>query len=174
MSSRPPQSLRTLLSEGDRRTVGQVSTVVDLVLADCNRLAELIPLITDPQPELAMRAADATGKISRDHADWLQPYRRTILRIPEQTSQPEPCWHWCQIIPRLQLTSRQVTSIVDRMVSFLDSPSSILKTFALQGLVDMCDHNPKLVPRVRKIVAEAARTGTKAMQARARKLIQHL
>jgi hypothetical protein len=55
---------------------------------------------------------------------------------------------------------------------YLEDRSSIVRTFALQGLADLVREEPSLRPRVVEILREAARNGTPAMKARSRKLLR--
>ena len=57
---------------------------------------------------------------------------------------------------------------------YLEDRSSIVKTFALQGLADLAQDDLGLRPRVLEILREATRTGTAAMKARSRKLLTRL
>ncbi len=56
----------------------------------------------------------------------------------------------------------------------LQDRSSIVKTYVLQGLADLAQHEPNLRPRVLEILSEATRNGTPAMKARSRKLLVQL
>jgi len=58
--------------------------------------------------------------------------------------------------------------------AFLDDRSSIVKTAALQGLADLTRHNPGSLPAVLDLLRIQGRSGTPAMRARSRHLIQRL
>jgi hypothetical protein len=55
--------------------------------------------------------------------------------------------------------------------SYLEDASSIVKTFALQGLADLAQDDPSIRPRVMEILRQATRSGTPAMKARSRELL---
>jgi hypothetical protein len=57
------------------------------------------------------------------------------------------------------------------LVGYLEDRSSIVKTFALQGLADLAQDDPSIRPGVIEILRQATRTGTAAMKARGRKLL---
>ena len=57
---------------------------------------------------------------------------------------------------------------------YLDDRSSIVKTFALQGLADLSTDDDRLKSNVVDLLRVAARTGTPAMKARSRKLLLRL
>ena len=55
---------------------------------------------------------------------------------------------------------------------YLEDRSSIVKTSALQGLLDLAGQNPALRDTAREALEQAVRTGTPAMKARARNLLE--
>ena len=60
------------------------------------------------------------------------------------------------------------------MESWLDDSSSIVKTFAMQGLADLIPQCPSLEPKVLDIARTLSRGGTAAMRARGRILLKSL
>ena len=56
----------------------------------------------------------------------------------------------------------------------MDAKSSIVRTFALQGLTDLTAQEPSLTPIVLDLLMSAERNGTPAMKARSRKLLHEL
>jgi hypothetical protein len=168
------QSLRAMLSGGDRRSIGRANEVVDLVLAQPERIGELVELLWDSNEVVRMRAADALEKISRERIDMLQAYKGELLGLMAETSQQELRWHLAAIIPRLALTaddSRRAAKILER---YLEDRSSIVKAFAMQGLWDLSARDAKRRSKVAELVRELTRTGTPAMRARGRRLLQQL
>jgi hypothetical protein len=57
---------------------------------------------------------------------------------------------------------------------YLDDRSSIVKTFALQGRLDLVKDEPGIRSRVIDILRQATGHGTPAMKARSRKLLAQL
>jgi hypothetical protein len=57
------------------------------------------------------------------------------------------------------------------MREYLTDRSSIVRTFALQALVALSENHRRLRPRVDAVLADALRTGTPAMRARARRIL---
>jgi hypothetical protein len=56
----------------------------------------------------------------------------------------------------------------------LEDRSSIVKTFALQGLADLAQNDSAIRPGVVETLRKATRNGTPAMKARSRKLLLRL
>jgi len=75
------------------------------------------------------------------------------------------------MIPRLQLTEAEAQRVAAQLTAYLEDRSSIVKTFALQGLWDLAQQHASVRPLVLELLQSAARSGTPAMRARARKLL---
>ena len=118
-----------------------------------------------------MRAADAIEKISRQHVEELQSYVGTLPGLFEEDEQQELRWHLAVILPRLKLDASGRRRTGQALQQCLTAKSSIVKTFALQGLSDLAAQDPTLLPWVIDVLRTAERSGTPAMKARSRKLI---
>ena len=121
-----------------------------------------------------MRAADALEKISREQAIFLQSHTAHLLGLLAETTQQEVRWHLAVILPRLLLTDSERRRVAQILQSYLEDRSSIVKTFAMQGLADLTDQYASLRPTVVDLIRSLTRTGTPAMRARGRKLLQKL
>jgi hypothetical protein len=77
------------------------------------------------------------------------------------------------ILPRLQLTASECRRVAI-LQSYLADKSSIVKTFAMQGLIDLTGQCASSRPTVIDLIRTLTRTGTPAMRARGRKLLQKL
>ncbi len=169
MQGRP--QIRSLLRQGDRRTTGKVAAVVRTVLRDPKLTSSLVECAFDPDAAIRMRAADALEKLSRERVYELQPYTAVLLGLFEETEQQELCWHLAVLLPRLNLNARERRRTGQVLLRCMDSRSSIVKTFALQGLADLTVREPSLIPLVHDLLMSAGRNGTPAMKARSRKLL---
>jgi hypothetical protein len=122
-------------------------------------------------PLVRMRAADAAEKVTRKKPELLQPYKSELLGLMVETEQQELRWHLAVLVPRLRLNARERKLATSSLIRYLEDRSSIVKTFALQGLADLAEEDAKVRPQVIEIVREATREGTAAMKARGRKLL---
>lgn len=166
--------IQSMLLEGDRRSVGRVPEVIELVREDSTRMHALVDCLRDKHSGVRMRAADALEKISRDQPKFLQIYKVTLLAVLADTIQKEVRWHLAVILPRLQLTAREGLRVSDVLRSYLEDRSSIVKTFAMQGLADLTMQQPALCSLVLDLLRPLTRSGTPAMRARGRKLLEIL
>ena len=165
------QSLHRMLQGGDRRSLGQADEVLRLLRAKPQKIAELVNLLWDTDPVVRMRAADVTEKLSIDHAEWLQSYKAELLGMMEESLQQEVRWHLALIVPRLALSQTERRKAAVLLERYLEDRSSIVKTFAMQGLWDLSSGDAAFREAVADRVLQLTKTGTAAMRARGRKLL---
>jgi len=163
--------MRTILSGGDRRSVGRVVEVVELVLAEPERVRELAGLLWDMDAVVRMRAADALEKVSRELAACMVPFKADLLGLMAETRQQELRWHLALMVARMGLDARERRRAAAILESYLEDRSSIVKTCVMQGLWELALQDARLRERVIELVRELTRTGTAAMRARGRKLL---
>jgi HEAT repeat protein len=170
----PRNKLKDLLKGADRRSIGRANEAAAFVLREPRRFPELIGLLRSDDPVLRMRAADAAEKVTVKRPELLNPHKRKMLGLLAETEQIELRWHLAAMVPRLELTSPERQRAVAALRRYLEDRSSIVKTFAMQALVDLAGQEPTLRETAKQIVEQARRTGTPAMKARARKLLKGL
>jgi hypothetical protein len=164
--------LRQMLATGDRRSVGRVAEVVDLLRDQPQHVAKLIPLLWEENSAVRMRAADALEKISCEQPRLLAPFRSELLGLMAETTQQELRWHLAQMAPRMSLASPQRRRAMAILESYLSDRSSIVKTFAMQGLWELSLLEPSLRAGVIETIRQLTRSGTPAMRARGRNLLK--
>jgi len=170
----PRKNILALLEGGDRRSIGRADEVAEMVAADPALFPALIAGLWSTDELVRMRAADANEKVTRKRREFLHPYKKELLGLMAETQQQELRWHLAVIVPRLMLTARERQSAMDSLTGYLKDRSSIVKTFALQGMADLAEGQPELRSAVIDILREATRKGTPAMKARSRKLLIQL
>ncbi len=154
--------------------IGRSEEVAAMVSKDPKLFPELMAGLWSTDPLIRMRAADAAEKVTRNRGELLQPYKEELLGLMVETEQQELRWHLAAMVPRLQLNTKQRNLATSLLIGYLDDRSSIVKTFALQGLAELAQNDPSIRPGVMEILREAARSGTAAMKARSRKLLLRL
>jgi HEAT repeat protein len=167
----PRRHILLLLKGGDRRSIGRADNVAAMVSRKPELFPELISGLWSPDPLTRMRAADAAEKVTRKNREFLQPHKKELLGLMTETNQPELRWHLAAMVPRLLLTANERQFATSALGSYLEDRSSIVRTFALQGLADLAQDDPSIQPKVIEILRTATRTGTPAMKARSRKLL---
>jgi HEAT repeat protein len=170
----PRKNILLLLEGGDRRTIGRSDQVAAIVAKDPKLFPELIAGLWSADPLVRMRAADATEKITRKNPGLLTPYKKELLGLMTEATEQELRWHLAVMVPRLPLNVTERHLAISSLNGYLEDRSSIVKTFALQGLADLAQGDPSIRPTVVERLREATRNGTPAMKARSRKLLFQL
>lgn len=164
----------SMLSGGDRRSIGRSDEVAAMVARDLNLFPKLISGLWSEEAVVRMRAADAAEKVTRERAELLQPYKRELLGLMAEARDQEVRWHLAVMLPRLRLGAKEKEVVLRALHGYLEDRSSIVKTFALQGMADLAREDAELAGRVVEALRSAERTGTAAMKARSKKLLKEL
>lgn len=162
------------LTGGDRRSIGEVESVIQDVKDKPGLFDVLFDGLSVEDPLVRMRAADAIEKISADQPEFLQPFKKPVLRLAGKTHQQEVRWHMAQIIPRLKLTPKERALAVDILFDYLTDKSNIVVTFSMQALSDFAIEDRKLRRRVVKVLKELTAKGSPAITNRGQKLLVKL
>jgi len=168
------QGIADMLRGGDRRSIGKSNQIAKLVLSEPKRFSALMQCLWDKDPIVRMRAADAAEKVTVVQPELLNPHKQELLGLLSEAEQIELRWHLAAIVPRLALNRPERERAVVALQRYLEDRSSIVKTFALQGLADLARQDACVRELARKILEESLRTGTAAMKARARRLLNEL
>jgi HEAT repeat protein len=154
--------------------IGRSNQVAALVSNNPELFSELISGLWSEDPLVRMRAADAAEKVTRKNRELLIPFKRELLDLMSETEQQELRWHLAVMVPGLRLNAKERQIAISSLNRYLEDRSSIVRTFALQGLADLAQDDPSFRPRVIETLREAARSGTPAMKARSRRLLLRL
>jgi hypothetical protein len=167
------ESIRDILEPGGRLDPGRVWQVVELVDGQPRKLGQLIECLWDENLAVASRAADALERVTRDRPAHAQRWKSELLGLMAEAEEKKLRWNLALLVPRLRLNLAECRRAA-AMRSYLDDPSSILKTAALHGLADLTRQDSSLLPEVVDLLRVAGRSGTPAMRARSRILLEKL
>ena len=163
------------LARGDRRTTGDATGVADQVAADPGRLPELVECLFAPSAGIRMRAADALERVSRVVPRALDAYTDRLLTDIAAIEQAEVRWHVAQILPRLALDEGQRWRAAALMVTWFEhGESRIVRTSALQAMVDLAETDAPLRELAAEMMRAALRSGVPSLAARARRILNPL
>jgi hypothetical protein len=168
------KNILSLLEGGDRRTIGRADKVAAMVSKNRRLFPQLIAGMWSEDVLVRMRAADAPEKVTRKNRGLLQPFKKELLGLMAEASEQEMRWHLAVMVPRLSLSAKERELAASLLSRYLEDRSSIVKTFALQGLADLAKDDSGLRAKVIEILRESSRKGTPAMKARSRKLLHCL
>jgi hypothetical protein len=163
-----------MLTGGDRRSIGRSDGVAGTVLKEPSLFADLFAGFFDANPVIRMRAADAVEKCTRNKPELLTPWKKSLLEQLYLLNEKEVRWHIAQLIPRLRMTASEQATAVQILMDYLKDESSIVRTFSMQALADLVQHDDQLRPQAVALIELFAKTGTPAMKSRARKLLRQL
>jgi len=165
---------------------GRTREVVERVRADRKRLRQVVECLWDEEPAVAMRAADALEKLTRQNPRNPDPtvpplvaalereWKAPLIGLLAEVTQNKLRWCLAAMIPRMELTLAECERVAGILQSYLDDPSSIVKTCALQGLADLARQDASLAPEVIDLLRIHSRSGTPAMRARGRMLLKQI
>ena len=170
----PRKNILALLGGGDRRSTGRSDQIAQMASENPRLFSELIKGLWSEHAVLRMRAADAAEKVTRNRPELLRSYKNELLGLMAEEKQAELRWHLAAMVPRLPLNARERRLAASLLTSYLEDRSSIVKTFALQGLADLAQQDAVIRPGVIEVLRVATRCGTPAMIARSRKLLAKL
>ena len=174
MSEMSRKSVLELLAGEDRRSTGRSDEVARMVTRNPRLFRILISGLCSDDALVRMRAADAAEKVTRGFPALLQPHKKALLGLLAETRQQEVRWHVAVMIPRLELTRNERRRAAEVLETYLEDHSSIVKTFALQGLADLAQQDHSLREPVIEHLRKSLRRGTPAMNARSRRLLARL
>jgi HEAT repeat protein len=175
----PSINLRALLAPGKHAlSLGRVPEAVALIQAKPRLASSLIQLLWDDDPGVAQRAADVLERVSCKPSPALTRIlansKDALLGLLPEAQLKKLRWNLALTLGRLPLTIPDCRRAAAAFQTYLDDPSSIVKTAALQGLADLTRHNPTQLPAVIDSLRLHGRSGTPAMRARSRILLVQL
>lgn len=162
------------LKGGDRRSIGRANEVVGDVLKDPALFGVGFNGMSNHNPIVRMRSADAVEKITEIHPEYLQPQKTVLIQQVAAIEQQEVRWHVAQMIPRLELSEEELGRVTEILFNYLEDKSKIVQTSAMQALSDMAERDENLLPRVVEVVEELTRSGSAAVRNRGCKLLEKL
>jgi hypothetical protein len=168
------KNIIAMLAGSDRRSIGRANRVAKLVAANPRLFSTLMNALRSDDAVIRMRAADAAEKVTRAQPKVLRAHKKELLSLLASATQQELRWHIAAMIPRLELSRKEIQRAAAVFRTYLEDRSSIVKTFALHALSDLSQRDPRLQPQVQELLRSAAREGTPAMRARSRNLLRYL
>jgi len=154
-----------------RSPVDQAEKVAEEVLDHPHLTAEIIDCVESEDSALQSRAARVLEIVAAQSPDIVQPFKDKILHDLSWTDQWHVRAHFCKVIPILDLSREDVEKAYQIFDHYLSDRSSIVRTFAMQGMFDLLDRAPERTESVRKLIEELMETGTPAMLSRGRMLL---
>jgi hypothetical protein len=168
-----PAPLHDRLSGGDPRTLHNVDEVVKTVLADPERLGELIACVLASHEQIVcLRAGDALKKVCRTQPCLMQPHVWLLLGEMATIHQTSVRWHVAQMLGHVRLTDTQRRRAAGLMDESLDESTDwIVLSCSLETLAALARAGPAVVDDLRGQLRGDVHSGYKSLASRARKLL---
>lgn len=160
--------VRSLLAGGDRRSAAGSAGARALVEEEPRRVSELAALVEDGDWLVSMRAMDLLEKLAHAHPDWVQPHRRLFIGPLADSDKWEIRLQVVRALPLLTWTPRERKRAIEVLRRDIEHPQKFVRAWALDGLATFALRDRTLLPVVVRAVEACERSGSKALQARAR------
>jgi hypothetical protein len=166
------KSIRTVLAGGDRRSIGNAHALAVAISDDPRLFDSCVRAMSDDDPVVRMRAADAVEKASRSRPALLAAHKASLLGSIAEINQHEVRWHLLQILPRLSLTADERLEWFKRAVQWVQSDRRIVAAEALSALFGLARSDESLRAQAVTIAIQSLDGPSPALRARARKLLK--
>jgi hypothetical protein len=163
------------LKGGDLRSIGRSEEVVQDILENPALFKEVFEGMLHKDPRIRMRSADALEKVSREHPNYLQPFKSRLIDQISKIEQQEVRWHTAQMFSYLDLDETERDKVIEILFSYIDiDKSRIVKVSSMQTLADLAEKNEAVKPKILMKLKEIMNRGSPAMVNRGKKLIKKL
>lgn len=131
-------SLKTLLTGGDLRSIGDSDTIISMVNSQ-EEFDSLFQLVFDEDRIVALRAADAVEKITRFNPLYIAKHKQELLVCGYKINNKEIKWHIAQMLPRLCLNTGEAANVWQLLFNWAmdKTNSNIVRVNAIQGLFEL-------------------------------------
>jgi len=164
------RDLRWYLTGGDRRSIADSKRVRAIVEKDPARVRELALLTDDDDWLVALRALDLLEKLSHDHPDWIEPYKKIFIGPLADSDKWEVRLQIVRALPLFRWTPAQMKRVEAILLDNLTYPQTFVRVWALDSLATLAAPRKRLVPVVERYLYEFESSRSAALRARARNI----
>jgi hypothetical protein len=170
-----PTDIRTLLADArNAMGPGHAFDAAMLVLENPRLVGQLLACLWDENEYIAGRAADALETVAAESPRTVARYKQALLGLLAEARPIKLRWHLALVVTGMKLSRSECRRVAEILNSWLDDTSSIVKTCAMQGLAELTLQDPSLSDEVLDLLRTLSRSGTPAMRARGRALVNQL
>ena len=141
-----------------------------MVIANPNLASALVEGMSESEPLVRMRSADAFEKVTAERPELARKYRLKLLRLIAAPQPKEVLWHLLQVAPRVKWSPKELPVVQAAVARARLDSSSIVKACALQAEVELLAQSPERRSVVLALVRKSLASSVPAVRARARKL----
>ena len=170
-----PTEIRALLADArNAMGPGHAFDAAMLVLENPRLTGQLVSCLWDEDDCIAGRAADALETVASESPRSVVRYKEALLGLLADVGPIKLRWHLALTVTGMKLSRSECRRVAEILDSWLDHTSSIVKTCAMQGLAELTQKDPSLEDEVIDLIRTLSRSGTPAMRARGRALLNQL
>jgi hypothetical protein len=169
-----PMVFEEILSGGHPNSLGRTVDVVEIVLADPDRLGELFDTYGSTDPVVRLRVSSAFKRIAQQRPELLVPEIDRLLYEPGEIDQPSARWTFALLMGMLvdhasPEQRERALEIIKRDLE--ESDDWIVQNTTMQVLADWAAADEALAAWLRPRLERFAESPRKSVAGRARKLL---
>jgi hypothetical protein len=164
------ETLRKLLTGGDRRSIAESKRARALVEENPKLTADIAALADDADWLVSQRALDLLEKFAHEHPDWVEPYKRVFIGPLAESEKWEVRLQIVRALPLFKWTATELSRVKALLRENVAHPQTFVKAWALNSLAVFAEKDAKLRPLVLRTLTEFENSASKALQARARNI----
>lgn len=163
------------LKSGDLRSIGKADEVVQDILNDPSLFKEVFEGMSNKDPVIRMRSADAIEKVSAKRPEYLRPFKSKLINQISKIEQQEVRWHVAQMFSYIETSKIERNKIIKILLSYIvTDESKIVKTFSMQTLADLAEKDEHIKPKIINLIKGMIKNGSPAIISRGKKLLKQL
>jgi hypothetical protein len=167
--------IRAILADAQNRIgPGHAFDAAMLVLENPRLCRRLVESLWDEDEGVAGRAADALETVAAESPRTVARWKDALLGLLVEAGPIKLRWHLALIVTGMRLTRPECQRVYDALQGWLDHRSSIVKTCAMQGIAELTRQDLSLKDGVLDLLRVLSRSGTPAMRARGRVLVEQI
>jgi len=167
--------IRAILADARNRIgPGHAFDAAMRVLESPRLVRQLVECLWDEDEGVAGRAADALETVAGESPQIVARWKDALLGLLVEAGPIKLRWHLGLVVTGMRLTRPECRRVYVVLQSWLDHKSSIVKTCAMQGIAELTRQDLSLEDEALDLLRALSRSGTPAMRARGRILIEQL
>ena len=172
------ETFEEMLTGGHHNSLGRTIEVVDLVLADREKLEDLYQCYFSEDEVVRLRVSNGVRRVCVEHPEWVVPYLDRLLTVISQIDQASTQWTLAKLFQMLESTmtesqKKQATEHMKHNVAthndwiVLNNTMETLTDWSLMGDAELREW---LLPHLERLKGDTR----KSVSARAKKYLAKL
>ncbi len=159
------------LKDGDLRSIASVDQLVERITTQAE-FDKLFDYLYSENRLIAMRAADAVEKVTRQNPQFLVIHKAQYFGLLEQAKQKEQKWHLAQLAVRFDYTAEELAIIWQKLQCWVENKkeSKLVRVNALQAMYDLAKYDQAHQRQFNEIAKALKAESVPSIDARLRKL----